>query len=149
MRVVIQRVSQARVEVDGQVTGSIAFGLVVFLGIHGEDTAKDLVWLVDKIQNLRIFEDAQGLMNRSLLDIHGELLVVSQFTLYGDCRKGRRPSWTAAAPPEKARQLYNDFIEACLQRGIPTQSGVFQAMMQVSLTNSGPVTILLDSHKTF
>lgn len=149
MRAVIQRVSQAKVEVDAEVTGAIAFGLVVFLGIHGDDTARDLVWMVDKIQHLRIFEDAQGLMNRSLLDVRGELLVVSQFTLYGDCRKGRRPSWTGAAPPEKARQLYDDFIAACLERGIPTQSGVFQAMMQVSLTNSGPVTILLDSHKTF
>ncbi len=149
MRAVLQRVSQAKVEVDAAVTGAIGPGLVVFLAIHGDDTAKDLVWMADKILHLRIFEDDQGLMNHSLLDIRGELLIVSQFTLYGDCRKGRRPSWNAAAPPEKARQLYNDFIDECLRRGIPTQSGVFQAMMQVSLTNSGPVTILLDSHKTF
>ena len=105
--------------------------------------------MVEKIQHLRIFDDDQGFMNRSVLEINGALLVVSQFTLHGDCRKGRRPSWTAAAPPERAQQLYDDFIAACRQRDIPTQAGVFQAMMEVSLTNSGPVTILLDSHKTF
>ena len=149
MRAVIQRVSRAQVEVDGSVTGAIATGLVVLLGIHRDDSEKDLAWMVDKIQHLRIFDDEQGLMNRSLLDINGALLIVSQFTLHGDCRKGRRPSWTSAAPPDRARQLYDSFIEVCQQRGIPTQSGVFQAMMQVTLTNSGPVTILLDSHKTF
>ncbi len=149
MRAVVQRVSQAQVEVDQQRTGAIAAGLLVLLGIHRTDTEKDLAWMVDKIAHLRIFEDEAGLMNRSLTDICGELLVVSQFTLYGDCRKGRRPSWNEAAPPEQAEQFYDRFIDLCRQRGIHTQSGVFQAMMQVSLTNSGPVTILLDSHKTF
>lgn len=149
MRAVLQRVSQARVEVDNTVVGAIGEGLVVLLGIDRDDTEKDLAWMVEKIPHLRIFDDEQGLMNRSLLDIQGELLIVSQFTLHGDCRKGRRPSWTAAAPPEKARQLYDHFIEACRLRKIPTEAGVFQAMMALSLTNSGPVTILLDSHKTF
>ncbi|ADW19473.1 D-tyrosyl-tRNA(Tyr) deacylase [Desulfobulbus propionicus DSM 2032] len=149
MRAVVQRVTQAQVEVEGQVTGAIAAGLLVLLGVHRHDTDKDLAWMVDKIQHLRIFEDEGGLMNRSLADVGGQLLVVSQFTLYGDCRKGRRPSWNEAAPPELARQLYEQFIDRCRGRGIPTQAGVFQAMMQVSLTNSGPVTILLDSHKTF
>jgi len=149
MRAVIQRVSQARVEVDNQVIGAISHGLLVLLSIHRDDTAKDLIWMVDKIQHLRIFDDDQGFMNRSLLEVRGELLVVSQFTLHGDCRKGRRPSWTASAPPDLARQLYDDFILTCRQRGLPTQAGIFQAMMEVSLTNSGPVTILLDSHKTF
>lgn len=149
MRAVVQRVSQAQVEVEQQMTGIIAEGMVVLLGIHRRDGEKDLAWMVDKIEHLRIFDDEHGLMNRSLADIAGELLVISQFTLLGDCRKGRRPSWNQAAPPEQARQLYDRFIDLCRQRGIPTQSGVFQAMMQVSLTNSGPVTILLDSHKTF
>lgn len=149
MRAVVQRVSQARVEVDGQVTGAIASGLLVLLGVHRNDTDKDMVWMADKIQHLRIFEDKQGLMNRSLNDVHGQLLVVSQFTLYGDCRKGRRPSWNEAAPPELAKQLYDRFIDVCRERDIPTEAGIFQAMMEVSLTNDGPVTILLDSHKTF
>jgi D-tyrosyl-tRNA(Tyr) deacylase len=149
MRAVVQRVSQARVEVDQRVTGAITQGLLVLLGIHRNDTEKDLVWMADKIQHLRIFEDEQGLMNHSLADVHGQLLVVSQFTLYGDCRKGRRPSWNEAAPPEAARDLYDRFIELCRQRDIPTEAGVFQAMMEVSLTNDGPVTILIDSHKTF
>jgi D-tyrosyl-tRNA(Tyr) deacylase len=149
MRAVIQRVSRAQVEVDSTVTGAIATGLVVLLSIHRDDTEKDLLWMVEKIQHLRIFDDDQGFMNCSVLEIKGQLLIVSQFTLHGDCRKGRRPSWTAAAPPDLAHQLYDDFIATCRQRGIPTQAGVFQAMMEVSLTNSGPVTILLDSHKTF
>ena len=148
MRAVLQRVSRAQVEVEGRVTGAIAAGLVVLLGIHREDTERDLTWLVEKIVHLRIFDDEQGLMNRSLIDTHGELLIVSQFTLHGDCRKGRRPAWTSAAPLELARRLYDDFITACRQRGIPTQTGVFQAMMDLTLTNAGPVTILLDSHKT-
>ncbi len=149
MRAVIQRVSQARVEVDGQITGAIGQGLLVLLGVHRNDTEKDLVWMADKIQHLRIFEDEQGLMNRSLDDIGGQLLVVSQFTLYGDCRKGRRPSWNEAASPEVAKDLYDRFIALCREREIPTEAGIFQAMMEVSLTNDGPVTILLDSHKTF
>lgn len=149
MRAVIQRVSAAQVEVEGTVTGAIAAGLVVLLGIHRNDTETDLLWLVDKLHHLRIFDDYQGQMNLSLTDVRGELLVVSQFTLYGDCRKGRRPSWNSAAPQEQARLLYDRFIKACQQHGTPTRAGKFQAHMQVSLTNQGPVTILLDSHKTF
>jgi len=149
MRAVVQRVSQARVEVDGQITGAIAQGLLILLGVHRHDTEKDLLWMADKIQHLRIFEDEKGLMNLSLNDIHGQLLVVSQFTLYGDCRKGRRPSWNEAAPPQLAKELYDRFIDLCRQQNIPTEAGIFQAMMEVSLTNDGPVTILLDSHKTF
>ena len=149
MRAVVQRVSQAQVTVDQQVCGAIQQGLLVLLGVHRSDTDKDLLWLVEKIQHLRIFEDDQGLMNRSLTDIHGQLLVVSQFTLYGDCRKGRRPSWNEAAPPSLAKELYERFLDCCRQRDIPTEAGVFQAMMDVSLTNDGPVTILLDSHKIF
>ena len=149
MRAVVQRVSQAQVAVDQQVCGAIRQGLLVLLGVHRNDSDKDLLWMVDKIQHLRIFEDEQGLMNRSLTDIHGQLLVVSQFTLFGDCRKGRRPSWNEAAPPALAKELYDRFLELCRQRDIPTEAGVFQAMMDVSLTNDGPVTILLDSHKTF
>lgn len=149
MRAVVQRVSRARVEVEGQVTGAIAQGLLVLLGVHRHDTEKDLVWMADKIQHLRIFEDDKGLMNLSLNDIQGQLLVVSQFTLYGDCRKGRRPSWNEAAPPAFAKELYDRFIDLCRQRNVPTEAGIFQAMMEVSLTNDGPVTILLDSHKTF
>lgn len=149
MRAVVQRVSQAKVQIDGSIVGEINRGLTVLLGVHREDTAQDLEWMADKIIHLRIFEDQQGLMNRSLIDVGGELLVVSQFTLYGDCRKGRRPSWHAAAPPDMANRLYEDFITACTRRGIVTRSGVFQTMMDVSLTNAGPVTMLLDSHKTF
>jgi D-aminoacyl-tRNA deacylase len=149
MRAVIQRVSKAQVEVEQQVTGAIGTGLVVLLGIHRCDTDRDLVWMVDKVQHLRIFDDADGVMNRSLADVGGQLLVVSQFTLHGDCRKGRRPSWNDAAPPEQARPLYDRFIVLCQERDIPVQSGIFQAEMHLSLTNSGPVTILLDSHKTF
>jgi len=149
MRAVVQRVSRARVEVDDQVTGAIGHGLVVLLGIHRTDTEKDLAWMVEKIQHLRIFDDTAGVMNRSLAETHGELLVVSQFTLHGDCRKGRRPSWNEAAPPEQAKVLYDQFLDLCRQRAIPVQAGVFQAEMQLSLTNSGPVTILLDSHKNF
>jgi D-aminoacyl-tRNA deacylase len=149
MRAVIQRVSAAQVEVEGAVSGTIAAGLVVLLGVHRNDTETDIHWLVEKLHHLRIFDDDREQMNLSLSDVRGELLVVSQFTLYGDCRKGRRPSWNSAAPPEQARLLYNRFIEVCQQRGTPTQAGKFQAHMQVSLTNQGPVTILLDSHKTF
>lgn len=149
MRAVVQRVSQAKVVVEGHATGEISHGLTVLLGIHREDTAQDLEWMVEKIIQLRIFEDQAGLMNRSLIDVGGQLLVISQFTLYGDCRKGRRPSWHAAAPPELANRLYDDFIAACSRRGIVTRTGVFQAMMDVTLTNTGPVTMLLDSHKIF
>lgn len=149
MRAVIQRVSQAQVLVDATSTGKIDSGLVVLLGVHAQDSEADARWMVEKILHLRIFADEQGLMNRSLLDTGGSLLVVSQFTLLGDCRKGRRPSWHDAAPPEKAKALYETFLELCRQRRVPLASGVFQAMMQLSLCNDGPVTILLDSHKIF
>lgn len=149
MRAVIQRVSQAQVLVDATSTGKIDSGLVVLLGVHAQDSEADVRWMVEKILHLRIFADEQGLMNRSLLDTGGSLLVVSQFTLLGDCRKGRRPSWHDAAPPEKAKALYETFLELCRQRRVPLASGVFQAMMQLSLCNDGPVTILLDSHKIF
>lgn len=149
MRAVVQRVARAAVEVEGQVVAAIGHGLLVLLGIHRSDTEKDVGWMIEKIQHLRIFDDEHGVMNRSLVETGGALLVVSQFTLHGDCRKGRRPSWNEAAPPELARPLYDRFVEACRQRSLPVQAGVFQAEMQVSLTNSGPVTILLDSHKLF
>ncbi len=149
MRAVIQRVSQAQVLVDAISTGKIDSGLVVLLGVHAQDSETDARWMVEKILHLRIFADEQGLMNRSLLDTGGSLLVVSQFTLLGDCRKGRRPSWYDAAPSEKAKALYETFLGLCRQRRVPLASGVFQAMMQLSLCNDGPVTILLDSHKIF
>lgn len=147
MRAVIQRVSRASVTVAGRETGAIGAGLLVLLGVHEADGPQDIVWLADKIVHLRIFDDEAGLMNRSLLDTGGAMLIVSQFTLLGDCRKGRRPSWSEAAPPEQAKQLYLDFIAAAQGHGIVTASGEFQAMMEVSLCNSGPVTILLDSQK--
>lgn len=149
MKAVIQRVSSARVEVDQAVTGSIAQGLVVLLGVAAGDTEKDLDYLIDKILNLRIFEDEQGKMNLSLLHIDGELLAVSQFTLLADCRKGRRPGFTAAASPESARQLYDLFVDNVRQRGVAVGCGVFQTDMQVHLVNDGPVTIMLDSRKDF
>jgi D-tyrosyl-tRNA(Tyr) deacylase len=149
MRGVVQRVASAAVAVEKEVIGSIGPGLLVLLGVHKDDTERDVAWLADKILNLRIFEDDQARMNRSLLDTGGAILVVSQFTLLGDCRRGRRPSWSAASPPEKARQLYEDFVAAVRQAGVQTASGKFQAMMQVSLVNDGPVTLLLDSHKQF
>jgi len=149
MRAVIQRVSSANVVVDSTTTGKIGCGLLVLLAVHGDDTEKDIHWLAEKIINLRIFDDDGGHMNLSLKDVQGELLIVSQFTLFGDCRKGRRPSWNGAAPPDKAKQLYDNFINHCRQLGHTPQCGQFQAMMDVTLTNNGPVTILLDSHKTF
>ena len=149
MRAVIQRVSKAEVVVDSNTSGSIEAGLLILLGVHAEDTEQDARWLAEKIINLRIFDDDKGLMNLSLKDICGQLLVVSQFTLYGDCRKGRRPSWSSAAPPEQAKKLYEIFNEKCSLLGITPSTGTFQAMMKVTLTNEGPVTLLLDSHKTF
>ncbi len=145
----MQRVDNANVTVDQQVTGAIGPGLVVLLGVHADDTAKDIRWLAEKIIHLRIFNDEKGVMNRSLIDENGQLLVVSQFTLYADCRKGRRPSWHGAAPPDKAEQRYQEFIQECTRLGVLPQTGQFQADMTVSLTNNGPVTMLLDSHKTF
>ena len=148
MKAVIQRVRNASVTVQAKVTGSIARGLLVYLGVAADDTEKDAVWLAEKTVNLRIFEDPQGKMNLSLLDIAGEdtgILTISQFTLLADARKGRRPSYSNAAPPEKARALYENFIEKIREQGLISESGVFQAHMDVNYTNDGPVTILLDS----
>lgn len=149
MRAVVQRVSRARVTVEGSVTGEIAAGLVILLGVGLEDTSAVAVSMAGKIANLRIFEDDQEKMNLSLLDAKGSALVVSQFTLYGDARGQRRPSFIAAAPPEKAKTLYEEFSEALRKLGVTVATGVFQAMMSVELINEGPVTILLDSDKTF
>lgn len=149
MRAVVQRVSRAQVSVGESITGSISGGLVVLLGIQASDREDAARWLAEKIVNLRVFEDDEGKMNRSLIDTGGHMLVVSQFTLYGDCRKGRRPGYSNAAPPDKAEPLYEIFIEYVRERGIQTATGTFQAMMELSLTNHGPVTLLLDSDKTF
>lgn len=145
MRALIQRVSSARVEVEGRVTGSIGDGLLVLLGVRREDTVAEADALLEKLLGLRVFEDTEGKMNLSLLDTGGALLVVSQFTLYGDTRKGRRPSFDMAAPPEQANQLYEHFVAAAQARGVETQTGVFRAMMSVSLTNEGPVTFLVET----
>ena len=149
MRAVVQRVSQAKVTVAGQTVGEISTGLVSLLGIARDDEHSDADYLADKLLHLRIFSDEQGKMNLSLFDISGEMLVISQFTLYGDARKGRRPSYIEAAEPEKANALYDYLVEQVRNSGIKTATGVFQAMMQVSLVNDGPVTILLDSRKKF
>src|SRR5712692_7284314 len=145
MRAVVQRVTQSRVEVDGAVVGAIGPGLLVLLGVAHADTAADAEYLADKILNLRIFADQAGKMNRSLLDTGGALLVVSQFTLYGDCRKGRRPSFDLAAPAEQARSLYEHFVAAARRAGVRVETGVFQATMAVSLVNDGPVTLVIES----
>lgn len=145
MKAVVQRVSSANVVVDGQITGQIGAGLLVLLGVAKPDTARDVEYLVEKIVNLRIFSDDAGRMNRSLIETGGALLVVSQFTLYGDCRKGRRPSFDAAAGAEQARELYEYFVEVARRTGVRVETGVFQAMMAVSLTNDGPVTLILES----
>lgn len=147
MRAVVQLVSKASVTVDGETVGEIGHGLLVLLGVGREDSTKDAEFLSKKIVGLRIFADQNGLMNKSLVDVGGQMLVVSQFTLYGDCRKGRRPSYNDAAPPEQANTLYEYFMERVHQEGIAVQSGTFQAMMEVQLTNQGPVTIILDSKK--
>jgi D-aminoacyl-tRNA deacylase len=149
MRAVVQRVSRARVIVDGSVTGEIADGMVVLLGAGRDDTSAVATGMAQKISNLRIFEDDQRKMNRSLLDVKGSALIVSQFTLYGDARGQRRPSFVAAAPPEQAKKLYEEFSEALRTLGIEVATGIFGAMMSVELVNEGPVTILLDSDKTF
>ncbi len=149
MRAVIQRVSSASVTVDSEITGKIDAGLLVLLGIHKDDEEAEIEWMVNKIINLRIFEDKDGKMNRSLLDTGGAMLIVSQFTLYGDCRKGRRPGYSDAAPPEKAKPCYLQFIDTVKQKQIITASGTFQAQMDVKLCNDGPVTLLLDSNKLF
>jgi D-tyrosyl-tRNA(Tyr) deacylase len=149
MRAVVQRVSRARVIVDGSVTGEIADGLVVLLGVGRDDTSAVATGMAERIANLRIFEDDQRKMNRSLLDLKGSALVVSQFTLYGDARGQRRPSFVAAAPSEQAKKLYEEFAEALRSLGLTVATGVFGAMMSVELVNEGPVTILLDSDKIF
>ena len=149
MRAVVQRVSEASVSVDGEIVSRIGKGLLILLGVGADDTESDAEYLADKIANLRIFEDEKGKMNLSVLDVGGEAMVVSQFTLYGDCRKGRRPSFTQAAKPDKAQVLYSYFILRLREEGVPTREGMFQAHMKVNLTNDGPVTILLDSGKSF
>ncbi|MCY3740767.1 MAG: D-aminoacyl-tRNA deacylase [Candidatus Poribacteria bacterium] len=149
MRAVVQRVKSASVRVDGKLVSEIEAGVLVFLGVAHDDTKTELEYIANKVANLRIFEDEDGKMNRSLLETGGAALVVSQFTLYGDCRKGRRPSFINAARPEVANTLYEQFITLLKQQNIPTQGGTFQAMMDVQLINDGPVTILLDSNKQF
>ena len=149
MRAVVQRVKEARVDVDGTTVGKIGQGALVLLGVGQEDTEKDCLYLADKIAHLRIFPDERAEMNRSLLDEGYSALVVSQFTLWGDCRKGRRPSFSKAARPEKAEPLYEKFVAVLREKGLEVETGRFQEMMEVYLINDGPVTILLDSHKIF
>jgi D-tyrosyl-tRNA(Tyr) deacylase len=149
MRAVVQRVSRARVSVNGEITGEIGVGLLVLLGVGAADTRAEADYLVDKTTGLRIFEDAGGKMNLSLAEVGGTLLVVSQFTLYGDARRGKRPSFDAAAPPAQARELYEYFVEKVRAAGLRCETGRFQETMQVELVNEGPVTILLDSAKGF
>ena len=149
MRAVVQRVSSAEVGVNGEVLGSIGRGLMVLLGVAGDDEARDAAYLANKTLNLRVFEDEEGKVNRSVQDVRGGLLVISQFTLYGDCRKGNRPSFVDAAPPEKAEHLYRVYLDEVGKSNIEVASGKFQAVMDVSLVNQGPVTVLLDSRKAF
>jgi D-aminoacyl-tRNA deacylase len=145
MRAVIQRVTEGSVKVNGETTGQIGHGLVVLLGVTHEDTEKDLKFMADKVSNLRIFEDEQGKMNLSLKDVGGKVLSVSQFTLYGDSRKGRRPNFMQAAKPDFANELYEQFNELVREQGVEVETGVFQEYMQVSIMNDGPVTLILDS----
>ncbi len=149
MRMVLQRVEDARVTVEGRSVGAITRGILVYLGVGRDDEATDAAWLAEKAANLRIFEDAEGKMNRSVLDEGGAALVISQFTLYADARKGRRPSYSDAAPPELAKALYERFVECLRGEGLRVETGEFQAEMRVSYTNLGPVTILLDSKRQF
>jgi D-aminoacyl-tRNA deacylase len=149
MRAVLQRVSRARVTVEKRIVGEIAAGLMILLGVGTADTVATAASMAEKVANLRIFEDHEGRMNRSLLDVKGSAMVVSQFTLYGDARGQRRPSFVAAARPEQAKMLYEEFCSALAKLNVPVQTGVFQATMSVELVNEGPVTILLDSDKTF
>lgn len=149
MRAVVQRVSRARVTVGGDVVGSIGRGLLVLLGVAQDDTVPDAEYLADKICGLRVFEDANGKMNLAVAEIDGAILAVSQFTLYGDVRRGKRPSFDAAARPERARELYNHFVEKVRAFGIPCETGRFQEMMSVELINEGPVTIMVDSRRLF
>lgn len=149
MRAVVQRVTRARVTVEGQVVGEIGRGFVVFVGVGRTDSAEAATYLADKIQNLRVFDDEAGKMNLALTEVGGEVLAISQFTLYGDCRKGRRPSFDEAAPAEQGRALYEAFVRELSSRGLRVSTGIFQARMQVELTNDGPVTLLLSSDRLF
>ncbi len=149
MRAVVQRVSEASVRLDGQTVGRIGAGLLVLLGVGVGDTESDAVWMSDKLLSLRIFEDEDGKMNRSVQDMEGGLLVVSQFTLFGDCRKGKRPDFSDAARPELAIPLYEKVVAMLRESGLDVQTGVFQADMKVALVNDGPVTLLVDSRKVF
>lgn len=149
MRAVVQRVNKASVRVDDEVCGKIGAGLLVYLGVGDQDTRDDLEYLAEKIIHLRIFPDSQGKMNLSARDIKAEILVVSQFTLYGDTRKGRRPSYSHAAVPEKAEQYYLEIVERLRSEGFKTETGRFAALMDVDYTNHGPVTILIDSRRIF
>lgn len=149
MRAVIQRVSQGRVLVDGEEIGAIGSGLVILLGVHRDDNTEDGKYLARKIVNLRIFSDENGKMNRSLLDVGGQALIVSQFTIWGDTRKGRRPSFIQAAEPDKAEKLYQDFVSEMNRQNVTTATGEFGAMMELALINDGPVTLILDSRKEF
>jgi D-aminoacyl-tRNA deacylase len=149
VRAVVQRVKSASVSIEEQIEGEIGKGLLVYLGIEQGDDLKDVNYLAEKICNLRIFEDEDEKMNRSLLDEQGSILAISQFTLLGDCRKGRRPSFSNAKNPEAANHLYEKFVGRCAELGVPMETGVFQAHMMVSSTNDGPVTMLLDSKKAF
>ncbi len=149
MRAVVQRVKEAAVRVEGRTVGSAGRGLLVLLGVGRGDDEADAAYLAEKVVNLRVFPDPAGQMNLSLLDVRGELLVVSQFTLYGDCRRGRRPGYSGAAAPEDAERLYAHFVDRARASGLRVEQGVFRAMMDVSLVNDGPVTLLLDSRKQF
>jgi D-tyrosyl-tRNA(Tyr) deacylase len=147
LKALLQRVDRASVSVDGKITGEIGKGLCVFLGVVVEDTEKDIAWLADKIVNLRIFDDESGKMNRSLIDEEGRMLIVSQFTLCGDCKKGRRPSWIKAAEPIFANDMYEKFVKEIEARGVRTATGVFQSLMKVEICNDGPVTLMIDSRE--
>ena len=149
MRAVVQRVNRARVEVDGRTTGEIGPGMVVLLGVAKTDAEADAAQLAEKIAGLRLFNDDNGKMNRSVEEVGGTLLVVSQFTLHGDCRKGRRPSFDRAAPAAQAQALYEKFLHVLRHRGLQVETGVFQAMMEVELVNAGPVTLLVDTDRSF
>ena len=149
VRALVQRVQEASVSVNGQKIGQISRGLLIYLGVHASDQTADADYLAEKILGLRVFEDEAEKMNLSLTQVQGALLVVSQFTLYGDCRRGKRPSFSEAAPPDKAKELYEYFVSKCGQTGVNTQKGAFREMMQVGSINAGPVTLLLDSHKRF
>jgi D-aminoacyl-tRNA deacylase len=149
MRAVVQRVSRAQVAASGEIAGEIGLGLLVLLGVGRDDAEPDATYLAEKVAGLRVFEDADGKMNRNVQEVGGSVLAVSQFTLYGDVRRGKRPSFDAAAPPEKARQLYEFFVEQIRTAGVRCETGRFQEMMKVELVNEGPVTILLDSAKEF